>query len=191
MPQDRPSITHAFRIDADGGPVEGYLTVGLYPEIPRRPGEVFLIVSNETQQLYPWLAHWADTWAIALSVALQHGWTAEEAVAKFRGRTGPIAGPTSDPQIPRTTSLVTYVARWLEIRFCGADEQRLVAQGAVSMESPPACPRSGEPAKAPQRASEPAGARQASPGPPQKLCSTCGAPMLGSACANCGAAPGT
>lgn len=121
LPDDRPSLTHKFRIDAPRGPLEGYITIGLYPapvSQPPRPGEVFVVVANECAKHYPDVPGLIDDWAIALSVALQCGWAVCDAAEKFGDRSDLTGGKTAYAPIPAVSSLVSYVARYLAHRFC-------------------------------------------------------------------------
>lgn len=115
LPVERPSVTRRFAI----GGTDGYVTVGLYDD--GRPGEVFLTVDKAGTTLRGVL----DAWAIAMSLALQHGVPLADLVAKHKGTHFEPAGPTGEEGgaeggIPFATSLVDYVARYLEARFLGS-----------------------------------------------------------------------
>jgi len=108
LENDRPAITHAFQV----GTEKGYLTVGLYPD--GRPGEIFLRMDKEGSQL----SGFADSFAIAISIALQHGVPLRSFVDKFKYLKFEPAGVTSRPDIrPLADSVVDYVAHWLEEKF--------------------------------------------------------------------------
>ena len=51
------------------------------------------------------------------SLALQYGLTVEEAVVRFKGMRFEPMGQTSNPEIPECSSIVDYVARYLELHF--------------------------------------------------------------------------
>ena len=53
----------------------------------------------------------------AFSLALQFGLTVDEAVVRFKGMRFEPMGPTNNPDIPETLSIVDYVARYLEVQF--------------------------------------------------------------------------
>ena len=53
----------------------------------------------------------------AFSIALQYGLTLEDAVVRFKGMRFEPMGPTSNPDIPEASSIVDYVARFLELNF--------------------------------------------------------------------------
>ena len=51
----------------------------------------------------------------AFSLALQYGLTIEDAVNRFRGMRFDPMGPTNNPEIPEASSILDYVARYLEL----------------------------------------------------------------------------
>jgi ribonucleoside-diphosphate reductase alpha chain len=53
----------------------------------------------------------------AFSLALQFGLTVDEAVARFKGMRFEPMGQTNNDEIPETSSIVDYVARYLELHF--------------------------------------------------------------------------
>src|SRR5438309_9283040 len=57
------SVTHKFNI----GGHEGYITVGLYPD--GSPGEIFITMAKEGSTVSGLM----DSFALAVSIALQHG----------------------------------------------------------------------------------------------------------------------
>jgi len=107
LPDERPSVTHKFRV----GEQEGYLTVGLYDD--GAPGEIFVSIAKEGSTIRGLM----DAVAMLTSVALQYGVPLENLVVKFRGVHFEPAGFTNNPKIPSATSLVDYIFRWLEQRF--------------------------------------------------------------------------
>ena len=107
LPSTRKSITHKFAI----GGHEGYLTIGLFGE--NRPGEIFIKMSKEGSTLSGLIQGFCR----AFSLALQHGLSTEDAVERFRGMRFEPMGPTSNPQIPEASSILDYVARYLELKF--------------------------------------------------------------------------
>lgn len=108
LPATRESITHKFSI----GGHEGYLTVGLHPD--GSPGEIFLKMAKEGSTI----SGMCQAYCRAFSLALQYGLTIEDAVVRFRGMRFEPMGPTSNPEIPECSSLVDYIARFLQLRFC-------------------------------------------------------------------------
>jgi len=107
LPETRQSRTHKFMI----GGHEGYLTIGLFED--GRPGEVFIKMSKEGSTLSGLIQGFCR----AFSLAIQHGLSIQEAVARFRGMRFEPMGATSNPEIPEASSILDYVARYLEVEF--------------------------------------------------------------------------
>ncbi len=114
LPETRSSITHKFSINGH----EGYLTIGLHPD--GQPGEIFIKMAKEGSTM----SGMCQAYCRAFSLALQYGLTLEDAVIRFRGMRFEPMGPTSNPDIPECQSIVDYVARFLELNFCGVDAAR-------------------------------------------------------------------
>jgi ribonucleoside-diphosphate reductase alpha chain len=112
LPATRDSITHKFAVDGH----EGYLTVGLYPD--GTPGEIFLKISKEGSAI----SGMCQAFSRAFSLAIQHGLSIKEAVARFKGMRFEPMGMTSNPDIPKADSIVDYIARYLELHF-GQDHE--------------------------------------------------------------------
>ena len=117
LPDERPSITHAFDVLAappGGGEAtksKFYLTVGLYPD--GRPGELFVTIRNDAGMIRGLL----DAMATMASIALQHGAPLESICSKLTGHQFYPGGPTSNPAIPRCGSPLDYIGRFLLLRF--------------------------------------------------------------------------
>jgi ribonucleoside-diphosphate reductase alpha chain len=107
LPDTRESITHKFSIGAH----EGYLTIGFHPD--GRPGEIFLKMSKEGSTI----SGMCQAFCRAFSLALQHGLSLEDAVVRFRGMRFEPMGATGNPDIPECSSIVDYVARYLDLHF--------------------------------------------------------------------------
>jgi ribonucleoside-diphosphate reductase alpha chain len=107
LPVTRNSVTHKFAI----GLHEGYLTIGLYED--GRPGEIFIKMSKEGSTI----SGMAQAFCRAFSLSLQHGLTIKDAVVRFKGMRFEPMGMTSNPEIPEASSIVDYVARYLELHF--------------------------------------------------------------------------
>lgn len=107
LPSTRDSITHKFSVDKH----EGYLTIGLYPD--GSPGEIFLKVAKEGSAI----SGFCQAFCRAFSLAMQHGLTVQEAVARFKGMRFEPMGTTSNPEIPHANSIVDYIACYLELHF--------------------------------------------------------------------------
>jgi ribonucleoside-diphosphate reductase alpha chain len=100
-------LTHKFTI----GNHEGYLTVGLFED--GQPGEVFIKMSKEGSTLSGLIQGFCR----AFSLALQYGLSIRDAVDRFRGMRFEPSGPTNNPDIPEASSILDYVARYLEFNF--------------------------------------------------------------------------
>jgi ribonucleoside-diphosphate reductase alpha chain len=107
LPATRESLTHKFSI----GGHEGYLTIGLHED--GRPGEVFLKISKEGSTI----SGLCQAYCRAFSLALQYGLPLEEAVRRFKGMRFEPFGMTSNPDVPDASSLIDYIARYLEVEF--------------------------------------------------------------------------
>jgi hypothetical protein len=103
----RDSITHKFVIMRH----EGYLTIGLYAD--GTPGEIFIKMAKEGSTI----SGMCQAFCRAFSLALQFGLTVDEAVARFKGMRFEPMGQTNNDEIPETSSIVDYVARYLELHF--------------------------------------------------------------------------
>jgi hypothetical protein len=110
LPTTRESVTHKFSVMRH----EGYLTIGLYPD--GKPGEIFIKMAKEGSTI----SGMCQAFCRAFSLALQFGLTVEEAVVRFRGMRFEPMGPTSNPEIPKCSSIVDYVARYLELNYSGS-----------------------------------------------------------------------
>ncbi len=107
LPTTRDSVTHKFSISGH----EGYLTVGLFED--GQPGELFIKISKEGSTLSGLIQGFCR----AFSLALQYGLSLEDAVDRFRGMRFDPMGSTSNPDIPQCSSVLDYVARYLELEF--------------------------------------------------------------------------
>ena len=107
LADERMSFTHKFSI----GGHEGYITVGLYAD--GTPGEIFVRMAKEGSVI----AGLMDSFATAVSLALQHGVPLPILVDKFKGTRFEPSGFTGNQEIPIATSIMDYIFRWLNIRF--------------------------------------------------------------------------
>lgn len=107
LPPTRSSITHKFSI----GGYEGYLTVGLHTD--GTPGEIFIKIAKEGSTV----SGLVQGFCRAFSIAMQYGLPVEEAVERFKGMRFEPMGPTTHPAIPEASSILDYVARYLEHEF--------------------------------------------------------------------------
>lgn len=110
LPATRESLTHKFSV----GSHEGYLTIGLYPD--GRPGEIFLKMSKEGSTM----SGMCQAFCRAFSLSIQLGLPLSDAIARFKGMRFEPMGSTSNPEIPDCSSIVDYIARYLELHYAGA-----------------------------------------------------------------------
>jgi ribonucleoside-diphosphate reductase alpha chain len=107
LPAERASITHKFGIAGH----EGYITVGLYKD--GTPGELFIRMAKEGSTVSGLM----DSFATAVSLALQHGVPIKLLCDKFSHTRFEPSGFTGNPEIPIAKSIMDYIFRWLELRF--------------------------------------------------------------------------
>ncbi|MGB2712056.1 MAG: vitamin B12-dependent ribonucleotide reductase, partial [Conexibacter sp.] len=114
MPRERQSLTHKFSL----GGHEGYITAGLYED--GTVGEIFLTdIGKEGSTLRGMM----NSFATAISIALQYGVPLETLVRKFSYMRFEPEGMTTNTEIPFAKSLPDYIMRWLASRFLDADVQ--------------------------------------------------------------------
>ncbi|HXU62335.1 MAG TPA: vitamin B12-dependent ribonucleotide reductase [Polyangia bacterium] len=107
LPDERQSVTHKFSVAGH----EGYIHVGLYQT--GEPGEIFVKMAKEGSTISGVM----DSFATAISLALQHGVPLRLLCDKFsRTRFEPY-GFTENPEIPRASSIMDYLFRWLGSKF--------------------------------------------------------------------------
>src|ERR1700694_5351790 len=200
LPSERTALTHRFEV----GGHEGYITVGLYED--GTPGEIFLRMAKEGSTVSGLM----DSFATAVSLALQYGVPLQALVDKFSHTRFDPQGFTKNPEIPIAKSVMDYIFRWLASRFLSIEERdrlgiiRRDADGA-----PVEHAESSAPAAVTASASATAGAPAPSPavqpiamGMPGAFvnqedaptCSECGSLMVRNGacykCHNCGATSG-
>jgi ribonucleoside-diphosphate reductase alpha chain len=107
LQEERASITHKFNI----GGHEGYITVGLYPD--GEPGELFITMAKEGSTVSGLM----DSFALAVSISLQHGVPLKLFCEKFAHTRFEPSGWTSNPDIGFAKSIMDYIFRWLQLRF--------------------------------------------------------------------------
>jgi ribonucleoside-diphosphate reductase alpha chain len=107
LPDERQSLTHKFSIAGH----EGYIHIGLYET--GEPGEIFVKMAKEGSTISGLM----DSFATAISLALQHGVPVRLLCDKFsRTRFEPY-GFTENPDIPRASSIMDYLFRYLASKF--------------------------------------------------------------------------
>ena len=179
LPDTRQATTHKFSVASH----EGYLTVGQYED--GQPGEIFITLGKAGSTL----AGFADSFATAISFALQHGVELRFLVDKFTHVRFEPSGFTGNPEIPLAKSIIDYVFRWLALRYLPEEERPaapLAPMNGVELDAD-----SGGRAAQDLQARERAVFVAQADAPP---CHDCGAIMVRNgacyACANCGATSG-
>lgn|SRR5262249_33914473 len=115
LPDERCGITHKFSV----GGQEGYLTVGLFED--GLPGEIFIRISKEGSTVSGLM----DSFATAVSLALQYGVPLKVLCAKFSHMRFAPSGWSGNPEIGYAKSLTDYLFRWLELRFLKGEQRTL------------------------------------------------------------------
>jgi len=115
LKEERMSVTHKFNI----GGHEGYLTVGLYPN--GEPGELFIKMAKEGSTVSGLM----DSFALAVSIALQHGVPLKLFCDKFAHTRFEPSGWSNNPDIGYAKSIMDYIFRWLQVRFLSGQQQLL------------------------------------------------------------------
>jgi len=115
LQEERASITHKFKV----GDHEGYITVGLYPN--GDPGELFITMAKEGSTVSGLM----DSFALAVSIALQHGVPLKLFCEKFAHTRFEPSGWSGNPDIGYAKSIMDYIFRWLQMRFLTGQQQML------------------------------------------------------------------
>ena len=116
LPDERKSITHKFDIAGH----EGYIIAGMYED--GQPGEIFITMSKEGSTISGLM----DSFATAISIALQYGVPLRSLVDKFSHMRFEPSGFTKNPDIPMAKSIMDYIFRWLASKFLDGDAQQEV-----------------------------------------------------------------
>ncbi len=140
LSDERRSITHKFAIAGH----DGYIHVGMYDD--GSPGEIFIRMAKEGSTISGLM----DSFATAVSLALQHGVPLKLLVDKFSRTRFEPSGWTGNQDIPRASSIMDYLFRWLEAKFLPDQVQGeqlemdlptpAVATSQTTVEAPPALP---------------------------------------------------
>ena len=112
LPTTRTSETHKFSIGGHGG----FLTYSTYDD--GTLAEIFIRVAKQGSTL----AGLLDSFAIAVSLALQYGVPLKALARKFIHSRFEPSGFTKNPDIQVATSIVDYIFRYLALRFLPADD---------------------------------------------------------------------
>ncbi len=124
LSDERHSLTHKFDIAGH----EGYITVGKYED--GSPGEIFVSMSKQGSTISGLM----DSFATAISYALQYGVPLQFLVDKFAHMRFEPSGFTKNAQIPYAKSIVDYLFRWLASKFL--DEQARQEVGVIASSQP-------------------------------------------------------
>ncbi len=190
MPRERQSITHKFSIAGH----DGYITAGMYED--GTVGEIFLTdIGKEGSTLRGMM----NSFATAISIALQYGVPLETLVEKFAYMRFEPEGITQNQEIPFAKSMPDYIMRWLASRFLDTDIQeelgiltpavrarKMAQDAAMSLtSSDTAGPAAATPAPAPAAETPAPAAAALTDTPPVVPAKRVGL-ELGPACQQCG-----
>ena len=93
------------------------------------PGEIFVMMSKQGSTISGLM----DSFATAISYALQYGVPLQFLVDKFAHMRFEPSGFTKNPQIPYAKSIVDYLFRWLASKFLDEEARREV--GVIAPEA--------------------------------------------------------
>src|SRR5208337_1971904 len=100
LPDERRALTHHFSIAGQ----EGYLTVGVYED--GLPGEIFITMAKQGSTISGLM----DSFATAVSLALQYGVPLEVLCSKFTHVRFEPSGWSGNPKIGYAKLIVDYIA---------------------------------------------------------------------------------
>ena len=116
LPAERRGLTKRIhlRYATEHGPedLKLYISTGTYPD--GRLAEIFL----KGARIGSTISGLLDALSITASLALQSGVPVETLVEKWSRLQFQPSGTTTDPELPRVSSIVDAVARWLRLRYC-------------------------------------------------------------------------
>ena len=133
LPEERKAITHKFSI----GGHEGYITVGMY--VDGLPGEIFIVMAKEGSSVSGLM----DSFATAISLALQYGVPMKVLVDKFAHTRFEPSGWTGNQDIPYAKSIMDYIFRWLALKFIPGYQAGIGLGDGDLLEAAPAAPSPG------------------------------------------------
>jgi ribonucleoside-diphosphate reductase alpha chain len=93
-----------------------------------QPGEIFITMSKEGSTISGLM----DSFATAISMALQYGVPLRVLVDKFSHMRFEPSGFTKNPDIPMAKSIMDYIFRWLASKFLDGDAQQEAASSSAS-----------------------------------------------------------
>jgi ribonucleoside-diphosphate reductase alpha chain len=181
LPDERHSLTHKFNIAGH----DGYIHVGMYDD--GTPGEIFIRMAKEGSTISGLM----DSFATAVSLALQHGVPLKLLVDKFSHTRFEPAGWTGSPELPRASSIMDYLFRWLGHKFLANPPPEQLALPVGDLHSPSVAIEQKESLEEVNSRKMAATWAQETDAPP---CHECGAIMVRSGacykCLNCAATSG-
>jgi ribonucleoside-diphosphate reductase alpha chain len=134
LQEERASITHKFKISDH----EGYITVGLYPD--GSPGELFITMAKEGSTVSGLM----DSFALAVSIALQHGVPLKLFCEKFAHTRFEPSGWSGNADLGYAKSIMDYIFRWLQLRFLTGQQQMLFENFRPKLSALSSQPETGE-----------------------------------------------
>jgi ribonucleoside-diphosphate reductase alpha chain len=132
LPDERQSITHKFSIAGH----KGYITVGLYDD--GAPGEIFITMAKQGTTLSGLI----DSFATAVSIAMQYGVPLEVLVNKFSHVRFEPSGMTNNPNIRIAKSIVDYIFRWMGMKFLDRTAHEQIGYNNLPQETESTSPTS-------------------------------------------------
>ncbi|MGA9655987.1 MAG: vitamin B12-dependent ribonucleotide reductase, partial [Polyangia bacterium] len=144
LPDERRSVTHKFSVAGH----EGYIHVGLYEN--GEPGEIFVRMAKEGSTISGLM----DSFATAISLALQYGVPLKLFVDKFSRTRFEPSGFTGNPALPRASSIMDYLFRWLGSKFVRDEFAESPVESRPASESPASAEPTGGPEAAPAAPTE-------------------------------------
>jgi len=125
LPAIRNAITNKFEVAGH----EGYLTIGMYHD--GTPGEIFITMSKEGSTV----GGLTDAIGVLSSMALQYGVPAEKIVEKFKNQKfEPYGLARGHPEIHTATSIMDYIANFIEKEFLPKEERVEEKNGSITAE---------------------------------------------------------
>lgn len=111
LPDERPGCTKRIHLHHAAGDLKIYVQSGEHPD--GTIGELFLKADRSGSTISGLL----DAISMTASVALQSGVPVETLIAKWSRMQFEPSGTTTDPAMPRVSSIMDAVARWLHARY--------------------------------------------------------------------------
>ena len=125
LPVDRQGVTKRIHLTSAREDkikdLKIYITTGEYAD--GRPGELFIKADKSGTTI----AGLLDALSVTTSLALQSGVPLETLMDKWANMCFEPSGTTSDPKLPRVTSIVDAISQWLRIRYCGKEVRSCIS----------------------------------------------------------------